>query len=115
MKTANISEQKIVDFINGLENSNIKICFDVDGTLIYNEDTPDKEPDTPRYDVIKLFHLFESIGCQLFVWSGGGIDYATRWALKLGLNCYLAEKGSFEPDIAIDDEYVRLGKVNIKV
>jgi phosphoserine phosphatase len=86
------------------------IAFDVDGTLIY------EAGDTPRYDVIQLFKLFESFGYEMTIWSGGGVDYATRWAQKLGLTAKIAVKGSFTPDIAVDDiAACTLGKVNIHV
>jgi hydroxymethylpyrimidine pyrophosphatase-like HAD family hydrolase len=95
-------------------NRDIKVCFDVDGTLIHDERNPDL-CDTPRYDIIMLFHVLELVGCDLYIWSGGGLDYATRWAQKLGLKAKIIEKGDIEPDIAIDDQYITLGKVNIIV
>jgi len=91
------------------------VAFDVDGTLIYPEGVPGHEPDTPRYEVIQLFHLFERFGCTMIIWSGGGIDYAERWAGKLGLQAVIAEKGNVKADIVIDDEIVNLGKVNLEV
>jgi len=72
------------------------VAFDVDGTLITYDDVP-------RYDVIQLYHLLESFGCQMFIWSGCGIDYAQRWSEKLGLKGRVVAKGSFKPHIAIDD------------
>jgi predicted HAD superfamily phosphohydrolase YqeG len=90
----------------------ITAAFDVDGTLIKVSD------DSPRYDVIQLFHLFEKFGCTMVIWSGSGRDYCERWAEKLGLNGQVMDKkerGTFVPDIAIDDEEVTLGKVNFKV
>jgi hydroxymethylpyrimidine pyrophosphatase-like HAD family hydrolase len=87
----------------------VSIAFDVDGTLIC-------EGDVPRYDVINIYHFFEKSGCEMYIWSGSGFDYATRWSQKLGLlNAIIRVKGSFIPDIAIDDQFVNLGKVNIKV
>src|SRR3989304_8868563 len=72
-------------------------AFDVDGTLISMED------DTPRYEVIQLYKLLEKFGCEMFIWSGGGVDYAAMHARKLGLKGTVVAKGSFQPDIAIDD------------
>ena len=87
--------------------------FDVDGTLIY--EMGDRE-DTPRYDVVDLYRKLERFGCEMWIWSGGGEDYAASWAVKLGLvGARIAEKGSFVPDIAVDNEVVELGRVNIKV
>lgn len=104
----------------------MKVAFDVDGTLIHdanprftflNPATGMEEPlcDTPRYDVIALFRSLQSLGCEMYIWSGGGLDYATRWAGKLGLSATVVEKGSFQPDIAVDDLAVELGRANIRV
>lgn len=95
------------------------VCFDVDGTLIYqtgDKGMPGSIEDTPRYDVISIYKLLEALGCKMYIWSGGGIDYAERWRDKLGLlKAKVVAKGSFVPDIAFDDMEVTLGKVNIKV
>jgi len=72
------------------------VAFDVDGTLIEYDDTP-------RYDVIAFFKQFEQWGCEMIIWSGGGVDYAKHWAEKLGLEAKIIEKWSIKPDIAIDD------------
>lgn len=93
-------------------NTMMNVTFDVDGTLIHQ--VGEKE-DTPRYDVIRLFHWFEEFGFTLYVWSGSGVDYAQRWCEKLGLKAIVVEKGSFTPDIAVDDMEVTLGDKNIKV
>jgi phosphoserine phosphatase len=94
----------------------LKAAFDVDGTLIHQSGDL---IDTPRYEIIQLFQILESLGNEMFIWSGGGVSYATEWASKLGLNAEVVEKGSFIPDIAVDDEAHEsdrnLGKVNIKV
>ena len=89
----------------------LQIAFDVDGTLIHQ--IGEKE-DTPRYDVIALYHLFEKFGNDMYIWSGGGIDYAERWKQKLGLIGEVVMKGSFKPDIAVDDEEVKLGIINLR-
>lgn len=83
------------------------IAFDVDGTLIFGY--------FPNYHAIDLFRWFERNGWEMYIWSGGGIDYATRWAEKLRLKAKVVEKGSFIPEIAVDDEDVTLGKANIKM
>jgi hydroxymethylpyrimidine pyrophosphatase-like HAD family hydrolase len=93
-------------------NKHLDIAFDIDGTLIHQ--VGEKE-DTPRYDIIDMFHKFEALGFNMIIWSGGGIDYATRWRDKLGLKADVIVKGSFTPDIAVDDMEVELGIVNIKV
>jgi phosphoserine phosphatase len=76
-----------------------KIAFDVDRTLITIEDTP-------NYNNIWLLHWFFRSEWDVYIWSGGGIDYAQRWAEKLGLNTMtrVIEKGSMPMDIVVDDE-----------
>ena len=88
------------------------IAFDVDGTLIHQVG---EREDTPRYDIIEMFRMFENLGWKMVIWSGGGFDYAKRWSEKLGLDAEIAVKGSFVPDIAVDDLEVTMGKVNIRV
>lgn len=92
----------------------MKIAFDVDGTLIKKSITGE---DIPRYDVINMLLSFHRFGNDIFVWSGGGVDYATRWTEKLGIAklVLVIPKGSDVVDMAIDDEDVELGIVNFKV
>jgi len=90
----------------------LNIAFDVDGTLIHQVGEAE---DTPRYDVIAMFHFYENLGYDMFIWSGGGVSYAERWSQKLGLKAKIVEKGSFKPDLAFDDMNVNLGTVNIRV
>lgn len=91
------------------------IAFDVDNTLIklneFNENVP-------NYPVIMMMQFFKNSGCEIYVWSGSGNDWAERWVEKLGLKDYVkavVAKGSFVPDVAIDDQEVKLGTVNLKV
>ncbi len=86
----------------------MKVAFDVDGTLL-NYDR------TPNFKVIRFFQQFESFGCEMYIWSGGGIGYAEQVMRNLGLKAKIMEKGSFQADIAVDDQRVALGKVNICV
>lgn len=51
-----------------MNSSKIVVCFDCDGTLIHQ--VGDKI-DTPRYDVIAMFHAFEALRCRMVIWSGG--------------------------------------------
>jgi len=98
----------------------IRVAFDVDGTLIHQSGAGE---DTPRYDVIALYHALEKFGCEMYIWSGGGVDYARRWRDKLGLfGAKVVVKGSFQPDIAVDDMDLdfrategSLGRVNLQV
>lgn len=92
------------------------VAFDVDGTLIHQSGML---TDTPRYEVIQLFHTFQKLGYEMYIWSGGGEQYASHWSNKLGLNATIVTKGSFIPDIAVDDmahsSDFNLGKVNLPV
>lgn len=95
-------------------NENLKVAFDVDGTLVLHTDG---QSSVPRYDVLNILFTYQRLGASIYVWSGGGVDYACDWQRKLGLSldvCVVA-KGSFIPDIAYDDQEVKLGKVNIRV
>lgn len=88
------------------------IAFDVDGTLINFDNTP-------NHEVIDLMRWFYRNGDRIIVWSGGGVDYARHWVEKLGLAHMVTEvvykdKG-FNIDLAIDDEIVELGKINLKI
>lgn len=94
----------------------ISVAFDVDGTLIHQSG---ELTDTPRYPIIQLFKLFESLGYTMYIWSGGGVDYATHWRDKLGLKALVVAKGSFVPHLAVDDmaheSEFNLGQVSLPV
>ena len=90
----------------------LRIAFDVDGTLI----TEDYTDAVPRYDVIQLFWWFHAQGHTMFIWSGGGMDYARRWMEKLGLDAVILEKKSGQDiDIAVDDCECDLAVTNLFV
>lgn len=74
------------------------VAFDVDGTLIDFDNQP-------REDVINLYCAFQNLGYEMWVWSGGGKDYAAIWANRLELNPdrVLAKDKKLQPHIAIDD------------
>ena len=100
------------------KNYHIIVAFDVDGTLI------DIKNDTPRYEIIQLLHSFQKLGCRVYVWSGGGVDYAARWCERLGITgiAVVAKGTDIDADITFDDMDLdfrnterSLGKVNIQV
>ena len=93
-------------------NENVKVVFDVDGTLIHFSHTGEN---VPRYDIIDLFRTFEKLGCEMYIWSGGGVEYANRWSERLNLKAKIVPKGSFCPNIAVDDCDSDLGSTNILV
>lgn len=91
-----------------------RIAFDVDGTLIKRTDNGD----VPRYEVIALLKTLQSFGHTIFVWSGGGEDYARMWAEKLGLLPdvrILPKSKSYDIDIAFDDHATSLAKIDVIV
>jgi hypothetical protein len=91
----------------------VRVAFDTDGCLIHQNEAGE---DVPRYDVIQLYHCYEKFGCEMYIWSGSGLDHARRWRNKLGLmTATVVAKGSFVPEIAVDDMEITLGKVNIQV
>lgn len=93
----------------------MRIAFDVDETLI----TTSAHGDTiPNFKVLQILHNLYDLGCDIYVWSGGGIDYAELWARRLGLwgmVSIIPKDGNFNMDICFDDMEVNLAKVNIKV
>lgn len=94
----------------------LTVAFDTDDCLIIPGVATGSGRDTPNYDTIAIFKWFESQGHKMIIWSGSGIDWATTWAEKLGLQAEIRMKQKSEDiDIAFDDCDVDLGKVNIKV
>jgi len=98
------------------------VAFDVDDTLIIPS-VVTGEVDVPNYENIAVYRFFQAQGAHMIVWSGSGIDWATRWSEKLGLrpdaihgkSKILDEDGQPYVDIAFDDCDVDLAKVNVKV
>lgn len=88
------------------------VAFDCDGTLLHEE--PELK-DRPRYLVIDFFHILESLGLRMVIWSGNGVAHAEAVKDYLGLDAEVLEKGSIKPDLAVDNEDVTLGKFNINV
>jgi len=90
------------------------VAFDVDLTLITANDKI-------NYRVMDLLRWFLDNHDRVIVWSGGGIEWAQRWVRHLGLEGKVEVAAKTKEnaellgvDIAIDDEFVTLGKVNIK-
>ena len=83
----------------------LKVAFDVDGTLRSNRTITTTKPNR---DIVKLFKLLSKFkNIDLYVWSGGGADYAKRFAKLYNLpvpdaHC-IAKFGAPKMDIAIDD------------
>lgn len=96
----------------------IKIAFDVDGTLRCNCTDTCQDPNSRIVDLFKILSTFKN--AELYVWSGGGADYARRFAYKLALpvkdtNC-ISKIGAPQMDIAIDDiQDTAIGTINLIV
>ena len=93
------------------------IAFDVDDTLIVPCIVTGLDVDTPNYEVIAIYKWFQKQGHTMIIWSGGGVDYATNWANKLGLkpDKIIPKEKTEGVDICFDDCWVDLAKINIKV
>lgn len=87
------------------------VAFDIDGTLL----NPDN---TPNYRVIDILLWFVENNDDVFIWSGGGMEYAERIARRLGLHTMITvipKDASMNIDLTFDDQDVTLGKVNIRI
>jgi hypothetical protein len=98
-------------------NNKIVIAFDLDDTLLLPSVATGLPVDTPNYEVIDSYMTFKKMGFHMIIWSGSGVDYAARWAEKLGLmpDEIRMKQKSDDIDIAIDDCVVDLAKMNIRV
>ena len=94
----------------------MKVAFDIDDTLIVPS-VVTGTVDTPNYETIAIYKWFQELGNHMIVWSGSGVDWATRWAEKLGLqpNEIRVKEKSEDIDLAFDDCEVNLAKVNVRV
>lgn len=106
-------------FGEGMER--VAFCFDIDGTLIDNEEK--------HVNTIKLLAALGEQkwkNCKVVVWSGGGQDYAKTFVRRLGLEGHvdmvmskmnhqqLRDQGY--KIVAVDDiQDTRLGDVNMIV
>ena len=96
----------------------LRIAFDVDGTLRCN---CTETCNDPNRDIVELFRIFNKFkNTELYVWSGGGADYALRFAREFGLgakesNC-LSKFNAPKMDICIDDiQETNLATMNLIV
>lgn len=83
----------------------IRIAFDVDGTLRSNKTPTDQ---TCNRRIVRLFETLNSFkNVELYVWSGGGADYAWRFAQLYDLDVKkshcISKIGAPHMHIAIDD------------
>ena len=79
------------------------IAFDVDGTLV-------SEDDVPSFQMINTLQVLSKLtkNVRIVVWSGGGEEYAEMWGRRLGLDeyvwKYMAKDRDFHVDVAFDDQ-----------
>jgi len=104
----------------------IIILFDVDGT-IYGSPFAHKGEPVLNLRTVQLMQLLKDHikNCKIYVWSGGGREYAEQIVNKFGLERWVDKcfsKQEYDetingiPDIAFDDEYnFDMAKVNLIV
>jgi hypothetical protein len=108
----------------------LKIAVDVDGTLISSKPpytgwySQNAQVPIPRKDVLDKIREHCLAGDEVWIWSGGGKEYAESIARHIDLENMKGIKiagymskvwndGSF--DIAYDDEIVNLAQKNIQI
>lgn len=96
----------------------IKIAFDVDGTLRCNCTDTCQDPNQRIVDMFNTLASFKNT--EMYVWSGGGANYAGQHArmyalpVKIG-NC-ISKISAPQMDIAIDDiQDTAIGTINLIV
>ena len=102
-------EKKTIDPKLGLDGiiadrmQKLVIAFDVDGTLV-------SEDDVPSFQMVNTLQVLSKLtkNVRIVVWSGGGKEYAEMWGRRLGLDDYvwkyMAKDRDFHVDIAFDDQ-----------
>lgn len=102
------------------------IAFDVDGTIYGSPFMHKGEPVLNLKTVALMALLKEHVrNCRIYVWSGGGKEYAEQIVIKFGLERYVDKclaKSAYDDivdgkvDIAFDDEYAfEMATVNLIV
>ena len=84
------------------------VMFDIDGTLIDNQGKP-------RQKIVDMYRKFQEQGANVGAWSRQGPEHAKATLRSLGLTGNVVEKGSYKPDVAVDNEEHSLGQKNIAV
>lgn len=97
----------------------IRIAFDVDGTLRCNCTDTCEDPNQRIVDMFNTLASFKNT--DMYVWSGGGDMYASRFAVKYGLkvkggHCIGKIGNTIPIDIAVDDiQDTAIGTLNLIV
>ena len=88
----------------------MNICFDVDECLI-----KEGKPIESNIELLKLL----SKNHKVYMWSGNGYEYSLKIAETLRLDRIISgvldKYGTFIPDIAFDNQEIKLGKVDIRL
>ena len=100
----------------------INIAIDVDNTLIFKNELGEDELNVEFVMFIGRF-LEQVKYCKVYVWSGGGVEYAQRrvdeWNYHLEnlwhTDIKVIPKHTKGIDICFDDQEVILGKVNCQI
>lgn len=100
------------------EMKKVKIAFDVDGTLRCNCTDTCQDPNENIVALLKILFTLKNV--ELYVWSGGGADYARRfknlYELPVKDSHFISKIGAPKMDIAIDDiQDTALGNINLIV
>ncbi|MCP6727568.1 MAG: hypothetical protein KJI69_06170 [Patescibacteria group bacterium] len=93
----------------------MKIAFDIDDTL--HKIRLDKRDQVPDFDLFQVLRWFHGNGDEVYVWSAGGIDYATNYVRRMGIDSMVTviRKGAIKVDISFDDMETNLATVDVKV
>lgn len=96
----------------------VKIAFDVDGTLRCNCTATCQDPNGRIIDLLRILDSFKNT--EIYVWSGGGADYARSFVRQYTLpvpdkRC-LSKFDAPAMDIAVDDiQDTAIGRINLIV
>lgn len=96
----------------------VRVAFDVDGTLRCNCTETCQDPNVRQVERFRAFAHDKNT--EMYVWSGGGAEYALRFATLFGLpvkdkNC-ISKIGAPHMNIAVDDQQdFALADINIIV
>lgn len=102
-------------------NAPLTVAFDCDETLWVN--SPYGDDGHPNLPMVSFFKTFQKLGCEMYIWSAAGVEWAEEVMKNCGLSAIIVEKPplgtdkhkqKFLPDIAVDD-WEDLGKMTLFV
>lgn len=99
----------------------MRVAFDIDDTILIPsvaiQGSRVAYGGVPNFDVIAVYRFFQAQGCDMILWSGGGVDWAANWGEKFGLAPYTirVKEKSEDIDLCFDDCVVDLARVNVRV